>query len=138
MGEHHNAAEDGKALRKLLARNFEQPFLWRLCLDKLSKDYTTVGPRPPSVVYHNFFTDRKLDRDKLKQKVLGNNRMPALKVLSQQVTDDKISKYIQAVMKQRPHDLNKVLGNKKINRFSMLNSNLATPRSLSTPIEDEV
>lgn len=103
---------EGAKLRKALARAFpESVFLWRLMI----KHRSGQGPFP----YWTAFTTESMNRKDLTRyfKKLGCN--PSVR----KVTEEKVASFGRAVMTQRPHDLNRVLGDRKINRFSLVNGN---------------
>lgn len=129
------AIQEGATLRKALARAFkDQPFLYRLAL-------TTYGykaargevdeetgeiiqlPKEKGVVvpFHMFLTTQELNREALgkllkKQSLGGINTM-----LYRTRTDDHIRRYGTAVRNQKPHNLKRFFGDKKINRIALLN-----------------
>lgn len=104
----NNVITDGKRLRKALARKYpECTFLWRLMLkffDGANRPYWTV------------YVTEKIDRKEI------NKFFESGRVKARMLSEEKIKSIRNAVMNQKPHDLKSVLGEEKINRFSLLNA----------------
>jgi len=130
------AIQDSAALRKALARAFkDQPFLYRLCLtnrgykqarEEVDEDtgeiITLPKEKPVLLPYHMFFTTKKLDYgvvSKLVNKYC--NDIDEIHMLYRARTEAQIVRYRSAVKVQKPHNLKRFFGDKKINRIALLN-----------------
>ncbi|HEX5057209.1 MAG TPA: hypothetical protein VFX02_12025 [Gammaproteobacteria bacterium] len=133
--EGQKAIEHGKALRRLLAAKYtSQPFLWRLCLKIVPTIYFDdeadyFDPRDvennhsvPRVVmpFHTLFTTEKLRYTPLFQNI-SMKINSGIWLKNRRVSPYKVERYCRAVMLEKPHDLKKFFGDKKINRFSLIN-----------------
>lgn len=105
------ALTDGPKLRKALARAFpESVFLWRLALKNLKG--RGVTPYWTAFATKDF---RTADLSSIVDRVAGCS------VKVRRIQEGKLASYERAVLKQRPHDLKAIFGNKKINRISLVN-----------------
>lgn len=114
----YQSAEDARAhalsdapklkekLRKTTALK-DQPFLYRLCLYRDN-------------AYHTIFTNKPVE-EQLLYSIIFKVSEADFKVVGREVPDWKIEKYKRAVAQQKPHNLKRFFGGKKINRIALLN-----------------
>lgn len=125
------AERDKQGLKRILSRKFKQPFLYRLCLSKRGRtvvehaDEDTgeiishIRSNGELVPYHMFLTTKKLPTgfwDDIKDRFDVD-----LDMAYRTKSSDQVEKYAQAVLKQKPHNLKRFFGDKKINRIALLN-----------------
>ncbi|MCD8530193.1 MAG: hypothetical protein LRY66_02295 [Saccharospirillaceae bacterium] len=106
-----NALDDGLRLRKALARAFpDSVFLWRLAL----KNLKGRGVTP----YWTAFTTGDFRTAGLSHYV---SKFDGCSVKVRRIGESKISSYTRSVLRENPHNLKAVFGDRKINRFSLQN-----------------
>lgn len=112
-----HALNDASKLKEKLRRATalkDQPFLYRLCLYREN-------------AYHTIFTNKPVD-EQLLYSIFFKVSAVDFKVAGREVADWKIEKYRRAVTEQRPHNLKRFFGDKKINRIALLNKKAIAER----------
>lgn len=129
------AIQDGAALRKALARAFkDQPFLYRLCLtsrgykqarEEVDEDTGEIislpKEKPVILPFHMLFTTKKLDYGVVSKLVDKHCMDSEIGMLYRARTEAQVVRYRSAVKVQKPHNLKRFFGDKKINRIALLN-----------------
>jgi hypothetical protein len=119
-----DALEHGKQFRKWISRYHKHTILWRLGLKNTDSSYYWDAPINSKYIvmpYHTLFFTVKPNRQKLTEKfedICRGEVKTKLRTLSQ----DKMISYKDSVSNQKPHNLKSVFFEKKINRFSIMNS----------------
>ena len=129
-----NAINDKPTVTNIVRRSFpNQCFLYRLCLtnteasnlNDLTKSYSP--DYPIEMAYHTLFTNQKIDIEKLVKRLkkkLGKD----IRVKQQMIGDWKKTKYIAAVRKGKPHNLQEhFLTDKPVRRFTLIGKNMLNP-----------
>src|SRR5690606_36948505 len=109
----NDASKLKEKLRRATALK-DQPFLYRLCLYREN-------------AYHTIFTNKPVD-EQLLYSIFFKVSAVDFKVAGREVADWKIEKYRRAVTEQRPHNLKRFFGDKKINRIALLNKKAIAER----------
>lgn len=101
--------EDGKVLRRRLARSFPSDvFLWRLVVRRIE------GENRP---FWTAYTTGEISREDLNRAVRGLGCFPK----DRRISEEKLNSTARAIRVQRPHDLKAIFGDRKINRFHLMN-----------------
>lgn len=120
------AVESGAILRRAIARKYRnQPFLWRLgkvlTAKGLIEDMLAVdSPERIEMVYWSFFTTQELKYGALKA-FIENRLEVSTRLKKRAVSEERLMKMANTIDRQKPHDLNKFFGLKKVNRMHCVN-----------------
>ncbi len=126
-GDKEHSLDVFDSVRSRIARVYkEQPFLWRLAAKgglppSYFKDEEDIGLAKVTSPYLTLFTDTSIPKKEIKHII---DKMPGdfeLRVKVTALSEDKINSYRRAVKKQKPHNLKAIYGDRKINRFGVLN-----------------
>lgn len=131
-GDREHSLDVFNSVRDRIARVYKgQPFLWRLAAKRglppsYFKDEEDIGLAKVTSPYLTLFTDTPIPRKQIEHII---DKMPEelqLRVKVRTLSTVKLNRYEEAVKKQKPHNLKAIYGDRKINRFGLLNSkNLA-------------
>jgi hypothetical protein len=120
-----DAIEHSKEFRKWISRYHPHKTLWRLVLRNTESFYipdAPIGKTTVTMPYHTLFFTVKPNIKKIAEKFESICRNE-VNVKNQKVTPEKLNSYKNSVNNQKPHNLNMVFFERKINRFSILNKN---------------
>jgi len=119
--------EHKKALNIWLRRWCKEPILLRLRTRNTKVCYLFDVPKTnqktvPMPYIQLFFINEHqwADIERKLEKIAGEN----IHLKNRRLSPKKLCSYKRAVKKQKPNNLKKILGDKKINRFSLLNAQL--------------
>ena len=118
-----DAIEHSKEFRKWISRYHPHKILWRLALKNTESFFTPDAPKGKASVtmpYHTLFFTIKPDREKITEKFESICRSE-VKTRIRKLTPEKIDSYKNSVSNQKPHNLNMIFFERKINRFSIMN-----------------
>ena len=127
-----NALELFTKARKHFARkNPDHPILWRIGVKgvrphEVFRDYAGTAKRI-NMPYITLITTKEFNHTDAVKQFDRLGILDKLDVRQRQFTDSKPQTYRSAVKNQKPHDLKAVFGDKKINRFGILNAHSNTP-----------
>lgn len=111
--------------QELRRKRPDQPFLIRIQLHNRKSEHNPDGGLQAYLV---ILTTESADKQ---IKAAAAKAMSAqCNVMSMRLTPEKIRKAASAIKVQKPHDLERLFGKEKINRFTVLNKNKLVPLAL--------
>lgn len=123
-----NAPEHGLRVRRALAKAFpDTTFLWRLVCKNVRESAGVVDATNQlysgTIPYWTAFITSELKRKELLPIIEKNLKVSedGFRLFVRSTPEWKLETYEAAVMKQKPHDLQRVFGQRKLNRFHLMN-----------------